>query len=128
MHYLISQFTKTSFDDTITKLGVELRKEGFRLLTELNISETIRKELNIEFGNYRIIGACHPSITYRALLADKDVGVMFPFNFVVRELKNGQIRVSAVNPVTAMKSTRNYKLIEIANEISFTFKTILERL
>jgi uncharacterized protein (DUF302 family) len=128
MHYLLSQFTRTSFGNTLTNLGVELRKEGFSILTEINITEAIRKELSKEFGNYRIIGASHPSITYRALLADNDIGVMFPCNFVVRELKNGQIRVSVINPITAMRSTRNYKLIDIATEMSFTFKKILERL
>ena len=128
MKYLISKFVKTSFNDTMTKVGNELKKEGFIVLTEIDITETIKKKLDVDFGNYKIIGACHPLITYRALLVDKDIGVMFPCNFVIRELINGQIRVSAINPITAMRAARNYKLSVIASEISHKLNKVLDNL
>lgn len=126
MRYFISKFVKTSFDATLGKVTEELKKEGFGILTEIDIKETLKEKLDVDFENYKILGACNPVFAYRALLADKHIGALLPCNVVVRELKNKQVQVSVINPILAMRMTKNYELSEIASEIIDKLKRVLD--
>lgn len=128
MHYLLSQFARTSFDDTLTKLGIELRKEGFSLLTEINLSETSRKELNTEIGNHKILKIFKPAIVNKGLTVDSDISLMFPFSMAVRELKNVMIRICVLNYSIAMRIFSQYDVNTAAAIISNKLKRILSRI
>lgn len=100
----------------IEKVTVELIKEGFGVLTEIDI-KTLKKKLDIDFYNYRILGACIPPFAYKALQAEDKIGTMLPCNVIIQEKKPWEIEVSAVDPVASMQGVENKKLEEIAREI-----------
>ena len=107
-------FTKTvarSFDETLVKLTDELKKEGFGILTEIDVKETLKKKLNVDFRRYKILGACNPPLAYQALQAEDKIGILLPCNVIIQEKGDGQIEVSAVDPMETMKSwgTRNWR-------------------
>ena len=128
MHYLLSQFARTSFDDTFTKLGVVLKKEGFGLLTELNLSETIRKELNAEIDNHKILNIFNSAIANKGLIVDSDISLMFPFSMAVRELKSVMIHICVLNYSIAMRIFRQYDVNTAASIISNKLRKILDTL
>ncbi len=128
MHYLLSQFARTSFDDTFTKLGVVLKKEGFGLLTELNLSETIRKELNAEIDNHKILNIFNSAIANKGLIVDSDISLMFPFSMAVRELKSVMIRICVLNCSIAMRMFNQYDVNTAASIIANKLKRILSRI
>lgn len=128
MHYLLSQFARTSFDDTFTKLGVVLKKEGFGLLTELNLSETIRKELNAEIDYHKILNIFNSAIANKGLIVDSDISLMFPFNMAVRELKSVMIRICVLNCSIAMRIFNQYDVNTAASIIANKLKRILSRI
>jgi len=128
MYYILSQFARTSFDDTFTKLGVVLKKEGFGLLTELNLSETIRKELNAEIDNHKILNIFNSAIANKGLIVDSDISLMFPFSMAVRELKSVMIHICVLNYSIAMRIFRQYDVNTAASIISNKLRKILDTL
>jgi len=128
MYYILSQFARTSFDDTFTKLGVVLKKEGFGLLTELNLSETIRKELNAEIDNHKILNIFNSAIANKGLIVDSDISLMFPFSMAVRELKSVMIHICVLNYSIAMRIFRKYDVNTAASIISNKLRKILDTL
>jgi len=128
MYYILSQFARTSFDDTFTKLGVVLKKEGFGLLTELNLSETIRKELNAEIDNHKILNIFNSAIANKGLIVDSDISLMFPFSMAVRELKSVMIRICVLNCSIAMRMFNQYDVNTAASIIANKLKRILSRI
>ena len=109
--------TGKSFDQTIEDVTAELKKEGFGVLTEIDVKETLKKKLDVDFKKYKILGACNPSFAHEALQNEDKIGVMLPCNVIVEEHANGEIEVSAVNPVASMTAVENDKLGEIAGEV-----------
>lgn len=121
-------FTKTisgAFDQTIEKVIAELKSEGFGVLTEIDIKATLKKKLDVDFYNYRILGACNPPYAYKALQVEDKIGAMLPCNVMIQERKPGEIEVSAVDPVASMVAVENEKLAEIANEIRSKLKKVI---
>ncbi|HDZ14830.1 MAG TPA: DUF302 domain-containing protein, partial [Pricia sp.] len=101
-------FTKTldrDFDEVIEKVSQALERQGFSILTEIDVSETFRRELGVEFEKYRIFGACNVSHAYRALKVDKKNCIMLPCNVIVYEIKNGRIEVAVVNPMASIRAS-----------------------
>lgn len=118
MSYYISNVVKNaSFDETVEKVTEELKKEGFGVLTEINVSETLKKKIDVDFKKYKILGACNPQFAYKALSAEDKIGVFLPCNVVVEENDNGEIEVSAVDPIASMMAVKNDSLGGVATEI-----------
>lgn len=107
----------TSFDEAIDKVTKELKEEGFGILTEIDVKETFKKKLDVDFRKYRILGACNPQMAHQAISAESKIGTMLPCNVIVQETKDGKTEVSAVDPVASMSAIENDRLGSIAQEV-----------
>lgn len=124
-------FTKTmdgDFDGTIEKVTEELKKEGFGILTEIDVKETFKKKLDVDFRKYRILGACNPQMAHKAITAESKIGTMLPCNVIVQEVENGKTEVSAVDPVASMQAVENDSLQPIAKEVRERLKKVIDNL
>lgn len=128
MEYYFNTTLKGDFNDSIKKVTEALKAEGFGVLTEIDIKETLKKKLDVDFNNYKILGACNPPYAHKALLAENKIGTMLPCNVIVQELDTSNIEVSAVNPMASMQAVNNSELKTIAEEITKKLKTIIEKL
>lgn len=128
MKYYIEKITEYGFDEAIEKVTEELKKEGFGVLTEIDVQATLKKKLDVDFNKYQILGACNPPFAYEALKAENKIGAMLPCNVIVQELDNGKTEVAAVDPVASMQAVENEKLGEIANEIRSKLKKVVENI
>ena len=105
----------------------ELTKEGFGVLTRIDVKATLRKKLEVDFGKYEIIGACNPHFAYQALQLEKDIGLMLPCNLIVYE-DQGKTFVSAILPSVAMGMIENKKLGKISNEVERKLKKVIDKI
>lgn len=128
MSYHNTKTVTTNFEDTIAKVTEELKKEGFGVLTEIDVKETLKRKLDVDFRNYTILGACNPPLAYKALSEEENIGVMLPCNVIVQEKEDGVVRVSAINPMESMKSVENPNLEEVASTVSSKLAKVLENL
>lgn len=128
MSYYFSTTLSNNFDETIEKVTAELKKEGFGILTEIDVKETFKKKLDVDFRKYRILGACNPDMAYKAIQSEKNIGTMLPCNVIVQELKDGRIEVSAVDPVASMQAVENNELGSIAKEVRNKLKSVIQSL
>ncbi len=128
MEYYFSKTRTGSFDDAIQKVTEALKAEGFGILTEIDIKATLKKKLNVDFYNYKILGACNPPYAYKALLAEDKIGMMLPCNVIVQEKILGQVEVSAVDPSASMQAIENKALAGIAAEIRSMLQKVIEQL
>jgi len=117
MSYYFNKKLSGDFDQIIEKVTEGLKKEGFGILTDIDIKATLKQKLDVDFYNYRILGACNPPFAYKALQTEDKIGTMLPCNVIIQEKKQGEIEVSAVDPSASMQAVENEKLAEIANEI-----------
>lgn len=118
MSYYINKILKSkSFEEAIELVTAELKKEGFGILTEIDVKDTFKKKLNINFKKYKILGACNPSFAYKSLQCEDKIGVLLPCNVVVEEHENGEVEVSAVDPVLTMSVVENQSVKIVANEV-----------
>ena len=120
-----SKKVSTSFDETIARVTEELKKEGFGILTEIDVKDTLKKKLDVNFRNYRILGACNPSFAYKALQAEDKVGTMLPCNVIAQEMDGG-IEIAAVDPLASMRAIDNHELRKIAETIRKKLKAVVE--
>lgn len=128
MSYYFNKIVAMSFDETIVKVTEELKKEGFGILTEIDVQQALKKKLDVDFRKYRILGACNPPFAYKALQAEDKIGTMLPCNVVVQEMENGKVEVAAVDPVASMQSIENTNLREIANEIREKLRQVIKNI
>ena len=128
MRYYISKTIATDFDDAIIRVTEALKKEGFGILSDIDIKTTLRKKLDIDFRNYRILGACNPPFAYQALLAEDHIGTMLPCNVIVQEHAEGHVEVSAVDPIASMQAIENPDLQDIATEVRARLKRVIDSL
>ncbi|MEP7107586.1 MAG: DUF302 domain-containing protein [Ferruginibacter sp.] len=128
MDYYFSKTIAGSFDNAIQKVTEALKAEGFGILTEIDIKATLKKKLDVDFYNYKILGACNPSFAYQALLAEDKIGTMLPCNVIVQEKITGQVEVSAVDPAASMQGVENEKLADIATEVRARLQKVIEQL
>ncbi len=126
MPYYFSKKITMNFEEAIARVTEELKKEGFGILTEIDVKDTLKKKLNVDFHKYRILGACNPPFAYRALQTEPHIGVMLPCNVIVQELEDGKIEVAAVDPLASMQSIQNSELQTIAVEIQLKLKKAIE--
>lgn len=116
-----------SFEEAIQKVTDALKKEGFGILTEIDVQATLKKKLNEDFRPYRILGACNPPFAHKALLADDKIGAMLPCNVIVQQKDDG-VEVAAVDPVASMQAVGNKDLAKIAGEIQSKLKSVIDNL
>lgn len=128
MDYYFSKTIDQSFDNAIQKVTEALKTEGFGVLTEIDVKATLKKKINVDFYNYKILGACNPPFAYKALLAEDKIGTMLPCNVIVQEKVSGQVEVSAIDPSASMLAIENKDLQAIATEIKTRLKKVIENL
>ncbi|WP_339628709.1 DUF302 domain-containing protein [uncultured Maribacter sp.] len=128
MKYYFNKTLNEDFDSVIERVTEELKKEGFGILTEIDIKETLKKKLDVDFKKYRILGACNAPYAHKALKAEDKIGTMLPCNVIVQEISKGVVEVAAVNPMASMKSVENESLKKIAHEITAKLEKVIERL
>ncbi len=116
MHYGFSKTVDLSFEDTINKVTEELKKEGFGILTTIDIKETLKNKIDVDFKKYTILGACNPPLAHKALLAEEEIGLLLPCNVIVYE-KEGKSAVSVFDPSLMTKVVENENLNPIAEEV-----------
>lgn len=127
MSYYFSKTLQTTFDDAVSRVTEELKKEGFGVLTEIDVKETLKKKLNIDFRKYRILGACNPQYAYQALEAEDKVGTMLPCNVIVQEIGGVGVEIAAIDPVASMKAIDNPKLADIAGEMREKLRSVIAK-
>ena len=127
MSYYFSKTLSVPFDEAIACVTDELKKEGFGVLTEIDVKETLKKKLNVDFHRYKILGACNPPFAYQALQAEDKIGTMLPCNVIVQETTGG-IEVAAVDPIASMAAVKNPKLAGVAEQVQAKLKKVIESL
>ena len=125
MAYYVTKTVARSFDETLAKLTDELKKEGFGILTEIDVKETLKKKLNVDFRRYRILGTCNPPFAYEALQAEDKIGILLPCNVIIQEKGDGQVEVSAIDPIETMKVVGNAKLATLAEQVQAKLKRVI---
>ena len=128
MAYYFSRTLSTSFDDAVEKVTAALFAEGFGVISEVDLHEKIKYKLGVDFKRYRILGACNPAYSYRALQAEDKVGVMLPCNVLVIEQGDNEIEIAAVNPSDAMMAVHNDVVAEVAVKVGEHLQKALDRL
>ena len=118
MNYYYTKELNSSFEDALAKTKQALVEKGFGVISEIDLKEKFKEKLNIEFREYRILGACNPKMAYQAIEQEDKIGVLLPCNVVVQERLDGKIEVSAVNPMETMSAVQNSNLESIAKEVS----------
>ena len=125
MNYTFDRKIAGTFNDVIERTITALKKEGFGVLTDIDVSATMKAKLGVEFRPYRILGACNPPLAHQALQAEDKIGAMLPCNVIVQEKANG-IEVSAVDPLAGMDRIGNPKLSSIASEVAQKLKKVID--
>ena len=128
MSYYLSKVLDTPFEESVTKVTEELRKQGFGVLTEIDVKGTLKKKLNVDFRKYRILGACNPPFAYQALQTEDKIGLMLPCNVILQELESGKVEVAIVDPVASMQAVENPKLREVADQVKGKLQTVVDNL
>ena len=126
MNYYFVKEVDLTFEEALVRVTNELKQEGFGVLTEIDVKATMKKKLDKDFRNYRILGSCNPPFAYQALLSEPHIGLMLPCNVVVQEGENGKTLVSAIDPVASMQAVENETLGEIAEEVRAKLRKVIE--
>lgn len=126
MTYHFSTTVEESFDDAVAATKEALRRHHFRVLTEIDMRDNLKKGLNVEFRPYLIIGACNPALTYRALKAEDKLGVLLPCNIIVQQQENGNVEVSAVDPVLSMGAIDHVVVAQVAQDIRSHLQQVVD--
>ncbi|HUF13073.1 MAG TPA: DUF302 domain-containing protein [Longimicrobiales bacterium] len=125
--YGIVREVALSFEDADARVRMELKEEGFGILTEIDVKATLKEKLDVDFPPYRILGACNPPIAHQALLAEPDVGLLLPCNVVVRQVEQSVI-VEALDPVVQLEVANNPALNDAARDVRARLTRAIERL
>ena len=124
-YYFSKTLNNVTFEAAIDKVTEELKKEGFGVISEINIHEKFKEKLGIDFRKYRILGACNPAAAFKALQEEDKIGTMLPCNVIVQQISDSQIEVAAVDPVASMQAIENENLAAIANEIRSKLEKVI---
>jgi uncharacterized protein (DUF302 family) len=126
--YLTKTLNDTSFESALEKVTAALKEEGFGVITEIDVKETLKKKIDVEFRNYKILGACNPTFAYQALETNDKIGIMLPCNVIVQETSDGKIEVSTVNPLEAMKPVATPEIEEFGEKVTDHLQNMLNSL
>jgi uncharacterized protein (DUF302 family) len=125
MAYYFNTTVSGNFDSIVEKVTELLKNEGFGILTEIDIQQTLKNKLDVNFRKYKILGACNPPFAHLALEAENKIGTMLPCNLIVQELDDNKIEVAAINPMVSMQAVKNKDLENIAEEVSNKLKNVI---
>ncbi len=128
MTYHFSKTLRVPFDAAVERVTAALQREGFGILTEIDVKATLKKKLDVDFRNYRILGACNPTLAHQALQVEDKIGTMLPCNVVVQESGDGTVEVSAVDPVASMQAIDNPRLQGVATTVRGKLKAVVDSL
>jgi uncharacterized protein (DUF302 family) len=128
MSYYLGKTVETSFEETLERVTSALKDQGFGVLTEIDVQETLKKKLNVDFRKYRILGACNPPFAYQALQAEDNIGVLLPCNVIVQETADGSVAVSAMDPTEAMAMVENADLKDVAEQVRARLQRVIDSL
>jgi len=128
MTYFTSKTLDVPFDQALERVEDELRREGFGILTEIDVKQTLKNKLDVDFKRYRILGACNPELAYQALQAEDKIGLMLPCNVVVQEHGENGAEVAAVDPISSMLAVDNERLLGIARQVRDKLNAAMSRL
>lgn len=128
MSYYFNKVVEGTFEDVIEKVTLSLKEAGFGILTEIDVKETLKKKMDVEFRKYKILGACNPPFAYSALQAEDKIGTMLPCNVIVQEIADGDVEVAAVDPVASMRAIENPGLYDIAIQVQEKLRGVVENL
>ena len=128
MRYYFNKTLNTSFEEAVARVVTELKKQGFGVLTEIDVSEALKKKLDVDFKKYRILGACNPSFAYQALQLEDKIGTMLPCNVIVQETSAGVVEVAAIDPIASMQAIDNPKLRSVAEQVQSMLKKVIAAL
>lgn len=117
MSYYIATTIAKPFDEAVEHVKAGLAREGFGVLTDIDIKATMKQKLGADFRAYRILGACNPPLAHRALQAEDKIGTMLPCNVIVQDIGGGRVEVAAIDPAASMQQVGNPALTEIAHTI-----------
>ena len=126
--YYFNKTIELPFEEAITRVTEELKKEGFGVLTEIDVTSTLKKKLDVDFRPYRILGACNPPFAHKALQAESHIGIYLPCNVIVQDAGNGKTEVAAVDPLVAMSRVENADLEPVAQEVQAKLQRVIENL
>lgn len=126
--YYFSKTLDAGFDDAVARTTEALKRQGFGIITEIDVKETLSKKLGVDFRNYKILGACNPALAYEALKAEDKVGTMLPCNVVVQETEDGKVEVAAIDPVASMAAIDNPSLGQLASTVREKLKSVVSAL
>ncbi len=127
-NYGFSKIVNLGYDEAIEKVTDELKKEGFGVLTEIDVKATLKKKLDVDFKPYKILGACNPPFAFKSLQAEEQIGLMLPCNVIVYVNEEGKTIVAAIDPIASMQAVKNDKLGEVAETIQGKLKKIIDSL
>ena len=128
MTYYFDKILKTDFENTITRVTEELKKEGFGILTEIDIQQKMKEKLNVDFRKYKILGACNPPFAYKALQLEDKIGTMLPCNVIIQEYGPNETEVAAIDPIASMKAIENTELRDVAEQVQAKLKKVIDSL
>jgi uncharacterized protein (DUF302 family) len=128
MSYYFSKRLNITFDEALKRVTEELKNEGFGVLTEIDVKKTLKNKLDVDFRNYKILGACNPPFAYRALEAEDRIGLMLPCNVIVQERDGNEVEVSTIDPMASMQAIDNPDLRGVAEEVRDKLKRVIDNL
>ena len=127
MRYYFNKTVEGDFDDVGDRVVESLKQDGFGVLTDIDVKQTLHKKLGVEFRNYRILGACNPGFAYQALQAEDKIGTMLPCSVIVQEIAPGEVEVAAIDPLASMQAVENQELGPVAHTVQQKLKAVVDR-
>ena len=128
MSYYFAKMLSVPFEKAVQRATEALKREGFGIITEIDVRDTLKKKINVDFRNYRILGACNPTLAYEALQLEDKVGTMLPCNVVIQETAEGRTEVAAIDPVASMQAINNPRLKQAAEQVQAKLRKVVETL
>lgn len=128
MSYFFSKTLNISFEEALQKVAEVLPQHGFGIVSEIFVSELLKEKIGASFRPYKIIGACNPNYAFKALTTEDKIGLMLPCNIVVQQINESTVEISAIDPIASMMAIKNPRLSDLAAEVQYHMKSIIESL
>jgi len=128
MKYYFNKSLAIPFDEAVSRVTAELKKEDFGILTEIDVKKTLKKKLDVDFKKYKILGACNPHFAYQALQKEDKIGTMLPCSVIVQEAEAGKIEVAAIDPMASMQAAQNPDLQGVAEQVQAKLRSVIASL
>ncbi len=128
MSYYFSKTLPIAFDEVLARTTDALKREGFGIITEIDVKAILKAKIGVDFRKYRILGACNPKLAHEALQLEDKIGTMLPCNVVVQELDRNRTEIAAIDPVASMQAIENPRLKEAASRVQQLLRKVVDAL